>query len=507
MSTHDDPRSPGEREAAALAALDRRGRAAGAAVRSAVAATLVADRPAGAAGGVADPAPAPYAPPAVRRPRRGWMLAAAAALLAVAAVAASVLALQGDDDPPVMSGGGGPMLLPDRLPDGFAPGQAIDFRTVSDVLPDGRVVAYGLTAAADPWAGPTIAVVRVDQEWSPDTDEAPMSYGGRQVWAVSDGTVPAYAWGDGGATMMITGRGVDAGVMAAAAAAATVEPAVPAAALPAGFAELARGGHSATHALPNVGYNALGDAVAVTWYPDGVAQPDRGIAVTQRPGTEAEVDLARLGDPAGRAVEIRGRHAVLATAPGPVVQWWEDGMLVTVAGIGMPQSDVVRVAEGLRPARPGELEDLLADHGMDVEESIAVGTGFDAATGTEAGEPWTLEVTEGRDSTSVGLAWGHGQASVGWNPASGPGDLLVTGSHSEGWPGPALFGVVSERVGSVTVEGPGLPPTEVELHPAVVGETELKVFAVFPPGSGPVTVVARDAAGAEVVRKGVSPAT
>jgi hypothetical protein len=67
--------------------------------------------------------------------------------------------------------------------------------------------------------------------------------------------------------------------------------------------------------------------------------------------------------------------------------------------------------------------------------------------------------------------------------------------------------VVSERVGSVTVEGPGLPPTEVELHPAVVGETELKVFAVFPPGSGPVTVVARDAAGAEVVRKGVSPAT
>ena len=119
----------------------------------------------------------------------------------------------------------------------------------------------------------------------------------------------------------------------------------------------------------------------------------------------------------------------------------------------------------------------------------------------------TLEVTEGRDSTSVGLAWGHGQASVGWDPASGPGDLLVSGSQSAGWPGPALFGVVSERVASVTVEGPGLPPTEVELHPAVVGETELKVFAVFPPASGPVTVVALDAAGAEVVRKGVSPAT
>ena len=502
MSTHDDPRSPGEREAAALAALDRRGRAAAAAVRSAVAATLVADRPTGA-GGVADPAVAPYAPPSVRRPRRGWMLAAAAALLAVAAVAGSVLALRGDDDPPVMSGGGGPILLPDWLPDGFAPGQAIDFRTVGDVLPDGRVVAYGLTAAADPWAGPTIAVVRVDQEWTPDTDEAPVAYGGRQVWAVGDGTVPAYAWGDGGATMMITGQGVDAGVLAAAAAAATVEPAVPAGALPAGFAELARGGRSATHALPSVGYDALGDAVAVTWYPDGVARQDRGIAVAQRPGTEAEVDLARLGDPAGRAVETRGRHAALATTPGPLVQWWEDGMLVTVAGIGVPQEDVLRVAEGLRPAGPGELEDLLAEHGVDVEGSIVAGTSFDAATGTEAGEPWTLEVTEGRDSNSVGLAWGDGQASVGWGPAAGPGDLLVSGSQSAGWPGPALFGVVSERVASVTVEGPGLPATEVELHPAAVGETELKVFAVFPPGRGPVTVVARDGAGAEVARKGV----
>lgn len=502
MSTHDDPRSPGGREAAALAALDRRGRAAGAAVRSAVAVTLVADRPAGAVGGGADPALGPYAPLAVRRPRRGWMLAAAAALLAVAAVAGSVLALRGDDDPPVTSGGG-PILLPGWLPDGFAPGRAIDFRTVDDVFPDGRVVAYGLTAAADPWAGPTIAVVRVDQEWIPDTDEPSVAYGSRQVWAVGDGTVPAYAWGDGGATMLITGQGVDAGVLAAAAAAATVEPAVPAGALPAGFAELARGGHSATHALPSAGYNALGDAVAVTWYSDGVARSDRGIAVTQRPGTEAEVDLARLGEPAGRAVETRGRHAVLATAPGPLVQWWEDGMLVTVAGMGVTQEDVVRVAEGLRPARPGELEDLLADHGMDVEESIAVGTGFDAATGTEAGRHWALEVSEGRDSNSVGLAWGDGSASVGWAPASGPGDLLVAGSQSEGWPGPALFGVVSERVASVTAEGPGLPATEVELHPATVGGTELKVFAVFPPGSGPVTVVARDAAGAEVVRKGV----
>jgi hypothetical protein len=94
-----------------------------------------------------------------------------------------------------------------------------------------------------------------------------------------------------------------------------------------------------------------------------------------------------------------------------------------------------------------------------------------------------------------------GGAGTLWDPSTGPGDLLVSRSQAADWPGTALFGIVAADVASVTVEGPGLPATEVELHGAIVGEAPMRVFAFFPPpGAGEVTVVARDLAGAEVAR-------
>ena len=531
MNPHDhDPGPLDEREAAAFAALDHRGRAAAAALRAAVAATLAAEPPAepgpqagdaprpghadAAAPGVRSvDAPLPgYAAPVARPPRRGWLVAAAAAVVAVA-VGAAAVALQGDS-PPTTSSGGGTLLLPDWLPDDFAPGQAVDGRTVSGILPDGRVVVYGRAGEPDPWAGPTIAVVRVEQEWLPD-GEAEVTAGSRRASVVGDAGWPTYAWSDGGATVGLVARGVSEAETTAAIAATTAEPAVPAEALPPGFGEIARGGTSATARLPGLRYGSPGDSLSVVYYPGGGPRPEPTLVVRQRPGAEAEVDLARLGATESRPAEVRGRHAAAVTAvseDGTVVyhavQWWEEGMLVTVGGTGLSEEAVVRVAEGMRPAARGEMDDLLAAYAVPIEESVAAGTAADIAGGTEAGYPWTLEATEGADSNGLGLAWGDGQVSVGWDPAEGPGDLLVEGSQSAGWPGSALFGAAAERVASVSVEGPGLPARNLELYDAVVGETPIRVFVVFPPpGWGGVTVVARDESGAEVARDSVIPAT
>ncbi len=450
-------------------------------------------------------------PPVVRA--RGWLVAAAAAVVAVA-VGAAAVALQGDE-PPTTSSGGGTLLLPDWLPDGFAPGQAVDGRTVSDVLPDGRVVVYGRAGETDPWAGPTIAVARVEQEWLPD-GEAEVTAGSRQASVVGDADWPTFAWSDAGATVGLVARGVSEAETMAAIAAATAEPAVPAGALPPGFAEIARGGTSATARLPGLRYGSPGETLTVVYYPDGTPRPEPTLVVRQRPGAEAEVDLARLG--ATREQAGRG--------PGPARRRRDGGLggrhgrvprRAVVGGRHARHGRRHRVARGggraggrghapRGPRRDGRPPGRLrrAHRGVGRRRFSAA----DVAGGTEAGYPWTLEATEGADSNGLGLAWGDGQVSVGWDPAEGPGDLLVEGSQSAGWPGTALFGAAAERVASVSVEGPGLPATDLELYVAVVGETTIRVFVVFPPpGSGEVTVVARDAAGAEVARDAVSPAT
>jgi hypothetical protein len=108
---------------------------------------------------------------------------------------------------------------------------------------------------------------------------------------------------------------------------------------------------------------------------------------------------------------------------------------------------------------------------------------------------------EKSDRVELGLRWGDGSSTVGWDRAEGPGDLLIGSSIPAGWPAPAFYGVVAEDVATVIVEIPGEPPEDLQLYGTAVDGTELGLFVAFvDEGVGPVTVVARDADGDEVAR-------
>ena len=522
MNPHDhDPGPLDEREATALAALDDRGRAAGAALRAAVAATLVAEPPAepGAQSGHAPTVrPLPAADPlmyaaagAAPRRRRSWVLVAAAAL-AVAAAAASAVVLA-DEEPPGVSSGGTPQLLPGWLPDGFVTDIAIDYGQIP--VSDGQVVVYGRASDPDPWSGPLLAVSETHEQWelSEVPGEVEVVVGDRRGFQLtSGGVVSVRVEGDDDMVVVVVGHGLPAEDVVTAAASATGDPSDPALAaeaMPADFTEIARGPQTATvglrlrHRLVSAYPGSLGIS-----YMDTATGGHLGLL--QRPGTAADVDLVRVGHPDSRPVTVRGEQGVLSVVPPIepgqppelVLQWWDpSGMLITLAGVRMSEDDLLRIATDMRPATDGEVEALLAEHGGEVEESLAAGSAGEVASGTELGVDWSLSVAEAPDQVSLELTWGVGGAGTLWDPSTGPGDLLVSRSQAADWPGTALFGIVAADVASVTVEGPGLPATEVDLHGAMVGEAPMRVFAFFPPpGAGEVTVVARDLAGAEVAR-------
>jgi hypothetical protein len=515
MTDYDELFPVTPREAAALAAVDRRGAAAATALTVAL-----AERPLpgtldrGPAPGAGEDADLPvYPSPAnpARASRRRWLLAAAVAL-AVVAAAGSVVALT-DDEPPPVTSGGGERLLPGWLPDGLAPSSAVDTKGVADLAPDGRVVVYGADPDA-PWAGPLLAVAESSAQWEPPgvSGDAEVTVGGRPGTLRTTGNTVTVAVDDGGRLLIVVGHGLREEAVLAAAEVATGGPSGPsigAAALPAGFGEVARGPLSATFSLlPGYEYGgpSMGpDTLAVSWIdpPNG-----RSVGLVQQPGTPADAAFVRLAQPDAATVEVRGREGILLTwqapegpAPERVLRWWEpSGTLVTLVSVGLSDDELLRVAEGLRPATGDEVEALVEGHPT-AEKDIAAGSGFDLATGNQLGQDWALTLSEKSDRVELVLRWGEASSTVGWDRAEGPGDLLIGSSIPAGWPAPAVYGVVSGEVATVTVEVSGQPPEELELHGTAVDDSDLGAFVAFvDEGIGEVTVVARNADGEEVAR-------
>ena len=70
-----------------------------------------------------------------------------------------------------------------------------------------------------------------------------------------------------------------------------------------------------------------------------------------------------------------------------------------------------------------------------------------------------------------------------------------------GWPGPVVVGTVSPPATSVSVEMPGQPAVDAELHD--VPRHGRRAFVVFPTATGALAtaaVIARDVDGAEIAR-------
>src|SRR5690606_19610129 len=126
-------------------------------------------------------------------------------------------------------------------------------------------------------------------------DQETIDVGDSRATLVTTGGLVVVERAVAGGTLAVVGDDeVTQGEVVVAAAAATVDPAVAGAALPEGFAEIARGPLSAAGSSIRALYGFDGDELGLVYQRGEGAQRDPSLAVFQRPGSEAAVDLARL---------------------------------------------------------------------------------------------------------------------------------------------------------------------------------------------------------------------
>lgn len=500
---HEDLDPMTEQEIAALAALDRQGRAAGAALMTAVEAPpddihLVRLREGRARH---------------RRPGRPWLLVAAV-LIVVAAIAGSLLALNGDESPPVSSGVRPSYLLPRWLPDGYEPYSVMttaDAREHLGVPPDGRVVVYGLPNESDLWAAATITVARLGSPWERSGSGEPVTIAGRPGEVLAAGDAESVSWGADDATYVVVGQGLRREQVLAAAETAGAEPSLDPLTLPPGFEVIARAPASSTLGFLDQVSALAPDTLAATYLPAGSHDQERAVALVERPGGAADVDLARLWTES-RPGEVRGQHAVIGAfqTPGNLVehfvQWWEPpDLLVTVVGRGVSEDELLRVVDELGPAEAGEIERLLAEHGlrngMQVETPVAAGD--------RAGTAWTLSANSADDGTvSLTLDIGDTSESLSWVPGGDGGleDYRLSFPISYGQPERAVFAASEGQVARITIEAADLPAQDLAVYPGSLDGQSFTAFLGFVPVEDETTftVIAYDANGRELQR-GVLP--
>ncbi len=505
----------------ALVEIDRRGRAAASALRTQVEALVAVDDPApwsgtlggstGAAGrpdlthGLDEVVPGESsdghdADPATahvvrldrdpRRPRGGRgrrrPLALVAAVAAVAAAGAAIAIVDRGDDPDVTSGGPGTVLLPGWLPAGLEPEVAFDPSDAA--LPGGiggESAVYGDASAPDPWAS-TLAVVHLvvppeaAGDWQFDDGEPVTVAGHEAIVAAIDGTDPGSSgpgwqvrWEVDDGTLAVAGTGLSRDEVLAAAAKATGAPGIGAAGLPDGFAELARGPLDAASpmffdmATPGAG---LVVSYSVPAAGDEDIEGETGLAIVQRPGDAAAVDLLRASYPESEGITVRGRHGAMGRGDHDlVVQWLEpDGQLVSVIGVGFTEQALLQVVDRLRPAGPDEIAALLAEHAAPAAgEFDEVPEGLvEVASGEEPGDggrwrvvadPATGETLAAltvervsADSSSSGSS--SGMATDGDVPA--PPALELTTDSTDG-ASTLVYGTVVAGATTVTIEAAG----------------------------------------------------
>ena len=528
MSTTDDAR---------LDALDERGRAAARTLLDDLAARDAAApvRPASESSGSPDPIVVHLDPPAGRRRPAGrlWLAAAVVVLLAAAAGAVA-LAARDDGRSDVSSGSPLDHLLPSWLPVGFEPVRAGGIPDSAGEGFSADIAIYGDPDADDPWAAP-LAVLHLAADQAVLGDEPSsgekVTVGGHDAWLrPSEGLgdpASGQSWeveiqvDDG--RLLVSGP-LDRDDVLAAAQAATTQPAIGTSGLPDGYQELARGPFTDSLLITSLfegftGGALDGSGLAVTYADPSDQDAARpALVVAQRPGPASAVDLLRLWTPEGDATSVHGRHAVVGRSSEPpgsagengvvAVQWAEpDGQIVTVVGFGVAEDAVLRVADGMRPAAPGEVDALRSAHAVPPPRQLgAVPDGKVAvASGDSVTGQWRI-LADPRRHDNIGAltierVWGAlGSTSSTTGDRSEP-PLDLQADYADGTA--VIWGVLYVDAASVTAEAPGVEPVTLAIY-EVPGWDHRVIAGSFPDdhfrSTGGAVVIARDADGREVAR-------
>jgi hypothetical protein len=538
MSTTDEAR---------LDALDRRGRAAARTLLDDLAArggdTLVAEDagpapiPAPGSSARPDPTVIHLGRPSVRgggRTARRWLVAAAVVGVLAAVSGAFTAASRDDGRPAVSSDGEVDQLLPSWVPEGFEPVSALDIPDPAAAGFSADIAVYGDHDGDDPWSA-TVSVVHLvaGEELlggRPSGGEAVTvaghdarlseseGFGGGRQWEVE--------WQVDDGRLIVAGPLTPDEVLAAAET-ATTEPAIDTSGLRAGYSELARGPFTDSLVFTSLFEGVVrgsadagdGSGLAVTYAdPADSGQVRPAVVVARRPGPASAIDLLRLWFTDAAATTVRGRHAVIGRGdelPGSAgeagvvaVQWAEpEGQLVSVVGFGVGEDAVLQVAEGLRPAGPGEVADLREEHAVaaprefdDVRDGQVVVASGDSATGR-----WRI-VAEASPQANIGSLtlerlWGAIGATASTTGARLEPPVDVQADISDGTI--VIWGVLGVDAAAVTAEAPGREPVTLDTH-EVEGWSQRVVADAFPDDhfdpDDTVSVVARDADGEEVAR-------
>jgi len=450
--------------------------------------------------------------------RRRWALPAAAAVVLVAGAVAAIL-LERDRQPSVTSGQP-QYFLPGWLPDGVGPepDTAVSYEDVAsgEVL-RGEIVVYGAASADDPWAGALVSAVYITPDPSELGDESDgdlVDIGGRQATLSQDDRGWSVEWSVDGGRLVVGGVGLDRDEVLQAAAAASVEPGVEPAGLPADFVEIARG---PLDAADGAFAGAAGILISYTIDPEG-SGGEQGLAIVQRPGSAEGVELIRLAYPDSARTTVRGREAVVARfEDGLLLQWHEpEGTVITVSASGMAEDVVHQVAEQLRPADPAEIERLVSAHPVDafgeLDETQVV-----VASGTQGRTEWRLVTSPDQAAQVENFSYEEAMAGSGSSSSSGSAGSVEPGAvapleaavartmdHSA-W---AVYGLVAGDASVVSVET--ADGSVVDLPVYDVEGWERRVFVGFMPvgtdagADAEAVVVARRADARELGRQTIS---
>jgi hypothetical protein len=471
-------------------------------------------------------------------PRRRWQAAAAVAVVALAAGA--VVVATRDDSSNVSSAGDLDYLLPVWLPSGFEPQHAIDIPDPASLGFTNDVAVYGDPGADDPWSA-TVAVTHLaaDEELLgglPSGGEAVTVDGhdARLREAESDGWLGGEGWevewqADDGRLLVSGSLSSDEVLAAAEGASADADagPAIDESALPDGYELLARGPLGDTllfsSLLEGIGAaSGSGDSegLAVAYADPALDAGVRpAIVVAQRRGPASAVDLLRLSFTDVDTATVRGHHAAIGRGDEPpgsagengvvAVQWAEtEGQIVSVAGFGVDEEAVLRVADEMRSAAPSEVAELRTDHAVAAPRELGDLRAGEvvAASGTSDTGQWRI-VANTRSGENVGAltldriwgAIGNTSSTTGDRPERPPLDLGADFSDGTA----VVWGVLWVDAASVTVEAPDAEPVTLDIHevegwdrPVVAGSFPIDHFG---PSAGTI-VVARDAEGNEVGR-------
>jgi hypothetical protein len=315
-------------------------------------------------------------------------LATASAVLAVVLVG-GFLVRGGDSSSNASTTAPSGYLVPEWLPEGL---QLHQVTSGSGTEPRntlaGEIVVYGDTRLADPWLGPILVLMRLDQgTWADSSEESTGDVdidGVRHAIAEDDDATSVWPV-EGGDDHVVAGYGLTSDAVIRAAEHLTTELVVGAEGVPEGYEEIARGPVGTAF-----GPASLQSGIVLV-YGDG-SEDGPELRIMQRGATGRDpASLLRLGEhessPLSLQVEIgkvRGEPAYSTslrndvavdpltdgpTEPVPevdplLVQWFEPSLssMVTVTTTDVDDADLSKVIDSLRIADPEEVDDLLADY-------------------------------------------------------------------------------------------------------------------------------------------------